>query len=198
MESYKRSVRRISLQFKGRFSRDNISWRSALSSLWWVKIFLIRRQSVLFAKHLLCRHTPFKIKTLVSCIRFLLVFLCGCSLVRVTTRWWTLMVATHLLPLCLGESVFPWGFSVLSSPVLSLCSRSSRFATLGRGGSGQFRGDSFLCPLSFGSLSHCQLSHPLHLWISSHCWAKIYLCFRRLQRSKLCWLGRLKQFYFSY
>ena len=64
----------------------------------------------MFAKHLLCRHTPFKIKTLVSCIRFLLVFLCGCSLVRVTTRWWTLMVATHLLPLCLGESVFPWGF----------------------------------------------------------------------------------------
>ena len=44
-----------------------------------------------------------------SCIRFLL-FLCGCSLVRVTTRWWTLMVASHLHPLCLGESVFPWVF----------------------------------------------------------------------------------------
>ena len=139
-------------KFKGRFSRDNISWRSALSSLWWVKIFLIRRQSVLFAKHLLCRHTPFKIKTLVSCIRFLLVFLCGCSLVRVTTRWWTLMVATHLLPLCLGESVFPWGFSMLSSPVLSLCSRSSRFATLGRGGSGEFRGG--------------LLSLPVILWVT--------------------------------
>ena len=28
------------------------------------------------------------------------------------------MVATHLLPLCLGESVFPWGFfgAVLSGP----------------------------------------------------------------------------------
>ena len=75
------------------------------------------------------------------------------------------MVATHLLPLCLGESVFPWFFfSVLSSPVLSLCSRSSRFATLGRGGSGEFGGDYFLCPLSFGSLSHCQLSHPLLLF----------------------------------
>ena len=87
-----------------------------------------------------------------------------CSLVRVTTRWWTLMVATHLLPLCLGENVFPWGFSVLSSPVLSLCTRSSRFATLGRGGSGEFREVYFLCPLSFGSLSHCQLSHPLLLF----------------------------------
>ena len=48
------------------------------------------------------------------------------------------MVATHLLPLYLGENVFPWVF-LLSSPVLSLCSRSSRFATLGRGGSGEFR-----------------------------------------------------------
>ena len=59
---------------------------------------------------------------------------------------------------------FPMGFSVLSSPVLSLCSRSSRFATLGRGGSGEFREVYFLCPLSFGSLSHCPLSHPLLLF----------------------------------
>ena len=65
------------------------------------------------------------------------------------------MVAAHLLPLYLGESVFPWGFSVLSSPVLSLYSHSSRFATLGRGGSGDFREVYSLCPLSFGSLSHC-------------------------------------------
>ena len=61
--------------------------------------------------------------------------------------------------------VFSHGVSVLSSPVLSLHSRSSRFATLGRGGSGEFRGDYFLCPLSFGSHSHCQLLHPLLL-----CW----------------------------
>ena len=61
--------------------------------------------------------------------------------------------------------VFSHGVSVLSSPVLSLHSRSSRFATLGRGGSGEFRGDYFLCPLSFGSHSHCQLSRPLLL-----CW----------------------------
>ena len=136
-------------------------------------------------------------------------------------RWWWQPISFPYA----SVRVFSHGFfSVLSSPVLSLCSRSSRFATLGRGGSREFRGDYFLCPLSFGSLSHCQLSHPLllfwgggenillsfiimhscnpndrfDLWISSHCWAKIYLCFRRLQRSKLCWLGRLKQFYFSY
>ena len=50
------------------------------------------------------------------------------------------MVAAHLLPLYLGESVFPRGFfgDVPSGP--SLCSHSSRFATLGRGGSGDFPG----------------------------------------------------------
>ena len=32
----------------------------------------------LVCEHLLCRHTPFKIKTLVSCIRFLLVWLFTC------------------------------------------------------------------------------------------------------------------------
>ena len=57
--------------------------------------------------------------------------------------------------------VFSRGVSVLSSPVLPLCPRSSRFATLGRGGSGEFRGDYCFCPLSVGSHSHCQLSHPL-------------------------------------
>ena len=78
-----------------------------------------------------------------------------CSRVRVTTRWWTLMVAAHLLPLYLGESVFPGVFGdILSGP--SLCSHSSRFATLGRGGSGDFRGVLPLCPLSLGSLSHCR------------------------------------------
>ena len=45
-----------------------------------------------------------------SCIRFFTCFSVCCSLVRVTTRWWTLMVATHLLPLYLGENVFPWVF----------------------------------------------------------------------------------------
>ena len=86
------------------------------------KFSLYCRQSVLFAKHLLCRHTPFKIKTLVSCIRFFTWFSVCCSLVRVTTRWWTLMVAAHLLPLYLGESVFPKGFRcypLRSFPVLS-------------------------------------------------------------------------------
>ena len=43
---------------------------------------------------------------------------------------------------------------ILSGP--SLCSHSSRLATLGRGGSGDFRGVLPLCPLSLGSLSHCR------------------------------------------
>ena len=50
-------------EFPSSFKADlaeTTSRRSALSSLWWVKILLTRRQSVLFAKHLLCRHTPFK------------------------------------------------------------------------------------------------------------------------------------------
>ena len=52
--------------------------------------------------------------------------------------------------------------------------------------------------LAFIIMHSCNPNDRFDLWISSHCWAKIYLCFRRLQRSKLCWLGRLKQFYFSY
>ena len=70
-----------------------------------------------------CAATPLlKFKTLVSCIRFFTWFSVCCSLVRVTTRWWTLMVAAHLLPLYLGESVFPGGFRcypLWSFPVLS-------------------------------------------------------------------------------
>ena len=159
---YKRSVGRYSPQFKAKRRRANISWRSALPSLWWVKILLIRQAFRLVCVHLLCSTPLLKFKTLVSCIRFFTCFLCGCSLVRVTTRWRMLMVA----PISYASvRVFPMGFSVLSSPVLSLHSRSSRFATLGRGGSGEFRGDSFLCPLSLGSHSHCQLLRPLLL-----CW----------------------------
>ena len=117
----------------------------------------------LVCEHLLCRHTPFKIQNPCVMYKVFTCFLCGCSLVRVTTRWWTLMVAPISIPYA-SVRVFSHGvFSVLSSPVLSLRSRSSRFATLGRGGSGEFRWDYFLCPLSFGSHSHCQLSHPLLL-----------------------------------
>ena len=79
-------------------------------------------------------------------------FLCGCSLVRVTTRWWTLMVAPHLHPLCLGESVFPWGFfgAVLSGPFPALS-----FLKVCHLGAWWFRGIpvGFLsCPLSLGHI----------------------------------------------
>ena len=127
------------------------------------KFTLYSRLSVLFAMHLLCRHTPFKIKTLVSCIRFLLV---SCVVVHLLGlrrgggRWWWHPISFPYT----SVRVFSRGvFSVLSSPVLSLCSRSSRFATLGRGGSGEFRWGSFL-PVALGSHSHCQLSHPLLLF----------------------------------
>ena len=153
---YKRSVGRYSPQFKAKRRRANISWRSALPSLWWVKILLIRQAFRLVCVHLLCSTPLLKFKTLVSCIRFFTCFLCGCSLVRVTTRWRMLMVAPISISYA-SVRVFPMGFLVLSSPVLSLHSRSSRFATLGRGGSGEFRGILFLarCPLGHILIVSC-------------------------------------------
>ena len=69
-----------------------------------------------------CAATPLLIQNpCVMCKVFYWFSVC-CSLVRVTTRWWTLMVAAHLLPLYLGESVFPGGFRcypLRSFPVLS-------------------------------------------------------------------------------
>ena len=105
-ESYIRRVRRSSHQFKAECQRDNIaSLRSA---------FIMVSQNSLYmqAVRLVCEapsvppHPVSKFETLVSCVRFSVC----CSHVRVTTRWWTLMVAAHLLPLYLGESVFPGGF----------------------------------------------------------------------------------------
>ena len=123
------------------------------------------RPSVLFAKHLLCRHTPFKIKTLVSCIRFLLVF---CVIVHLLGlrrgggRWWWQPISFPYA----SVRVFSHGvFSVLSSPVLSLCSRSSRFATLGRGGSRKFRGDYFLLPvILWVTFSLSAVASPSPVW----------------------------------
>ena len=60
--------------------------------------------------------------------------------------------------------VFSRGVSVLSSPVLPLCPRSSRFATLGRGGSREFRGDYFLfarCPLGHILIVSCRIPFPV-------------------------------------
>ena len=135
---------------------ETTSRRSALPSLWWVKILLTCRQSVLFAKHLLCRHTPFKnFKTLVSCVRFFIGFLCVVHMLGIRRgggRWWWQPISFPYTSVSLfSQGVFG---DVLSGP--SLCSHSSRFATLGRGGSGDFRGVLPLCPLSLGSLSHCR------------------------------------------
>ena len=60
--------------------------------------------------------------------------------------------------------VFSRGVSVLSSPVLPLRPRSSRFATLGRGGSGEFRGDYFLFaryPLGQILIVSCRIPFPV-------------------------------------
>ena len=60
--------------------------------------------------------------------------------------------------------VFSRGVSVLSSPVLPLRPRSSRFATLGRGGSGEFRGDFFLFaryPLGHILIVSCRIPFPV-------------------------------------
>ena len=109
-ESYIRSASRVSHQFKAECQRDNIaSLRSA---------FIMVSQNSLYmqAVRLVCEapsvppHPVSKFITLVSCVKFFCWFSVCCSRVRVTTRWWTLMVAAHLLPLYLGESVFPGGF----------------------------------------------------------------------------------------
>ena len=52
----------------------------------------------LVCEHLLCRHTPFKIQNPCVMYKVFICFLCGCSLVRVSTRWWTLMVAPISIP----------------------------------------------------------------------------------------------------
>ena len=60
--------------------------------------------------------------------------------------------------------IFSREVSVLSSPVLPLRPRSSRFATLGRGGSGEFRGDYFLFaryPLGHILIVRCCIPFPV-------------------------------------
>ena len=60
--------------------------------------------------------------------------------------------------------VFSRGVSVLSSPVLPLRPRSSRFATLGRGGSGEFLGDYFFfarSPLGHILIVSCRIPFPV-------------------------------------
>ena len=61
--------------------------------------------------------------------------------------------------------IFSRGVSVLSSPVLPLRPRSSRFATLGRGGSGEFRGDYFLLPvIVWVTFSLSAVASPFLCW----------------------------------
>ena len=62
--------------------------------------------------------------------------------------------------------VFSRGVSVLSSPVLPLRPRSSRFATLGRGGLGEFRGDYLFFFFARSPLGHilivsCRIPFPV-------------------------------------
>ena len=60
---------------------------------------------------------------------------------------------------------FSRGVLVLSSPVLPLRPRSSRFATLGRGGSGEFRGDYFLLPvILWVTFSLSAVASPFLCW----------------------------------
>ena len=61
--------------------------------------------------------------------------------------------------------VFSREVSVLSSPVLPLCPRSSRFATLGHGGSGEFRGDyCFLPVIHWVKFSLYAVASPFLCW----------------------------------
>ena len=87
-----------------------------------------------------CAATPLlKFKTLVSCVRFFTGFLCVVHLLglrRGGGRWWWQPISFPYTSVSLfSQGVFG---AILSGP--SLCSHSSRFATLGRGGSGDFRG----------------------------------------------------------
>ena len=60
--------------------------------------------------------------------------------------------------------VFSRGVLVLSSPVLPLCPHS-RFATLGRGGSGEFRGDyCFLPVIRWVKFSLSAVASPFLCW----------------------------------
>ena len=70
------------------------------------------------------------------------------------------MVAPISISFCLGES-FSRGVSVLSSPVVPLCPSSSRLATLGRGGSGEFRWDYCFCPLGQCLIVRCRIPFPV-------------------------------------
>ena len=152
-ESYIRRVRRSSHQFKAECQRDNIaSLRSA---------FIMVSQNSLYkqAVRLVCEapsvppHPVSKFKTLVSCVKFFVGFLCVVHVLglrRGGGRWWWQPISFPYTSVSLfSQGVFG---DVPSGP--SLCSHSSRFATLGRGGSGDFRGVLPLCPLSLGSLSH--------------------------------------------
>ena len=154
-ESYIRRARRVSHQFKAECQRDNIaSLRSA---------FIMVSQNSLYmqAVRLVCEapsvppHPVSKFKTLVSCVKFFVGFLCVVHVLglrRGGGRWWWQPISFPYTSVSLfSQGVFG---DVPSGP--SLCSHSSRFATLGRGGSGDFRGVLPLCPLSLGSLSHCR------------------------------------------
>ena len=121
-ESYIRRARRVSHQFKAECRRDNISSLRSVFIYGESKFFL-HAGSPSCLRSTFCAATPRLIiqNPCVMCKVFYWFSVC-CSRVRVTTRWWTLMVAAHLLPLYLGESVFPGGFRwcpLRSFPVLS-------------------------------------------------------------------------------
>ena len=151
---------------------------------------------------------------------FTCCFLCGCStyvwfhllgLRRGSGCWWWLPSPS---PIPRWE-FFPVGFRccpLRSFPCALVLQGLPPWGVVVQGNSG---GITFFCPLSLGSHSHCQLSHPLScvgggrerellsiiimhscnpndrldLWLYSHCWANVNLCFRRLCRSSYVGLG---------
>ena len=157
-----------------------------------------------------------------SCIRFLLVFLCVVHLLglrRGGGRWWwqpisfpytSVSLFSHGVFRCCPLRSFPCALVPQGLPPWGVVVQgiSGRFTLFARYPLGHFLIVTLSHPLllflggggrknillTFIIMHSCNPNDRIDLWISSHCWAKIYLCFRRLQRSKLCWLGRLKQF----
>ena len=166
-ESYINSVARYSLQFKAERRRVNISLALCAAFI------MVSQKSPYTAGYSSClsapsvHHTPFKFKN--PCVMykvFTCCFLCGCStyvwfhllgLRRGSGCWWWLPSPS---PMPRWE-FFPVGFRccpLQSFPYALVLQGLPPWGVVVQGNSG---GDNFFCPLSFGSHSHCQLSHPL-------------------------------------
>ena len=75
------------------------------------------------------------------------------------------MVAAHLLPLYLGESVFPGGFSVMSSPVLPCALIPQGLPPWGVVVQGISEGFSLFARCPLGPFLIVELLHPLLLFL---------------------------------